>query len=109
MLELHPAPRPAAHPGPWSRDRRGQRPHPGPLHGTRDALRSQTDWHEPLRFGAVGHRAGPGSSRFWVAGTETTASLLAWSLHLLGQHPEAARRMQTEVDAVLDGRVARHT
>jgi cytochrome P450 len=46
---------------------------------------------------------------FWVAGTETTASLLAWSLHLLGRHPEAARRMQTEVDAVLDGRVARHT
>jgi cytochrome P450 len=46
---------------------------------------------------------------FWVAGTETTASLLAWSLHLLGQHPEVARRVHTEVDAVLDGRVARHT
>jgi pentalenene oxygenase len=43
---------------------------------------------------------------FWGAGTETTASLLAWSLYLLGQHPEAARRMQTEADDVLDGRIA---
>jgi cytochrome P450 len=45
---------------------------------------------------------------FWAAGTETTASLLAWSLHLLGHHPEAARRVQTETDTVLDGRVAGH-
>ncbi|MBV9141694.1 MAG: cytochrome P450 [Pseudonocardiales bacterium] len=45
---------------------------------------------------------------FWLAGTETTASLLAWSLHLLGQHPQAARRVQTEVDGVLGGRVAGH-
>ncbi len=45
---------------------------------------------------------------FWGAGTETTASLLAWSLYLLGQHPEAAQRVHTEVDTVLNGRVARH-
>lgn len=43
---------------------------------------------------------------FLLGGTETTASLLAWSLHLLGQHPEASQRVHAEVDAVLDGRVA---
>ena len=43
---------------------------------------------------------------FWAAGTETTAALLAWSLHLLAQYPHVARRLQTEVDAVLGGRVA---
>jgi pentalenene oxygenase len=45
---------------------------------------------------------------FWGGGTETTASLLAWSLHLLAQHPQIARRLQTEVDDVLGGRVAGH-
>ena len=42
----------------------------------------------------------------WGGGTETTANLLAWSLHLLAQHPHVARRLQEEVDDVLDGRVA---
>jgi pentalenene oxygenase len=44
----------------------------------------------------------------WAAGTETNATLLAWSLHLLAQHPHVTRRLQTEVDAVLGGRVAGH-
>ncbi|MGH3765686.1 MAG: cytochrome P450 [Pseudonocardiaceae bacterium] len=43
---------------------------------------------------------------FWLAGTETAASLLGWSLYLLGQHPEAARRVHAEVDTALGGRVA---
>ncbi len=45
---------------------------------------------------------------FWGAGTESTASLLAWSLHLLAEHPDVARRLRAEVDAVLGGRVAGH-
>jgi cytochrome P450 len=45
---------------------------------------------------------------FWAAGTETTATLLAWSLHLLAQHPPVARRLQTEADDVLGGRIASH-
>jgi cytochrome P450 len=45
---------------------------------------------------------------FWGAGTETSAGLLAWSLHLLTQHPQVARRLQIEVDDVLNGRVAVH-
>ncbi|OLT33221.1 hypothetical protein BJF79_08035 [Actinomadura sp. CNU-125] len=45
---------------------------------------------------------------FFGAGVETTAATLAWALHLLGGHPEVARRLRAEVDAVLDGRTATH-
>ncbi|MGK5636751.1 cytochrome P450 [Streptomyces sp. URMC 126] len=38
---------------------------------------------------------------FFAAGTETSGSALAWALHLLGGHPEVARRLRAEVDAVL--------
>ncbi|MFK0295413.1 cytochrome P450 [Streptomyces sp. NPDC090442] len=37
---------------------------------------------------------------FFVGGTETTATALAWSLYLLGQHPDVAKRVRAEVDAV---------
>ncbi|TQK50161.1 pentalenene oxygenase [Streptomyces sp. SLBN-118] len=40
-----------------------------------------------------------------IGGTETTASALAWALHLLGRHPEAEQELQTEVDAVLGERM----
>lgn len=40
---------------------------------------------------------------FFAAGTENTGTTLAWSLHLLAQHPDVARRMRAEADAVLDG------
>jgi cytochrome P450 len=39
----------------------------------------------------------------FLAGHETTADALAWTFYLLGQHPPAARRLEAEVDAVLDG------
>ncbi|MET8298758.1 cytochrome P450 [Streptomyces sp. NPDC005180] len=45
---------------------------------------------------------------FFVGGTDTAASALAWALHLLGQHPEIEARLHAEVDAVLDGRPATH-
>src|SRR5262249_41103389 len=35
-----------------------------------------------------------------IAGSETTASLLAWVFHILGQEPEARRRLYAEVDAL---------
>ncbi len=38
------------------------------------------------------------------AGHETTASGLTWSWYLLSQHPEIYRRVQQEVDTVLQGR-----
>ncbi|MFI9201057.1 cytochrome P450 [Streptomyces sp. NPDC053048] len=40
---------------------------------------------------------------FFIAGTETTASTLAWALHALGHHPRLARRLRAEADAVLGG------
>lgn len=38
-----------------------------------------------------------------LAGHETTAVALSWALYLLAQHPEAARRLEAEVDHVLAG------
>jgi cytochrome P450 len=40
-----------------------------------------------------------------MAGHETTANALAWSFHLLGNHPQARERMHREIDEVLDGRL----
>lgn len=39
-----------------------------------------------------------------TAGTETTASLLAWTFHLLGGHPDVEQRLWEELDAVLGDR-----
>ncbi|KUN28351.1 cytochrome P450 [Streptomyces antibioticus] len=43
---------------------------------------------------------------FLVAGHETTATALAFALHLLARHPEEQRRVQEEVDGVLGGGLA---
>jgi cytochrome P450 len=40
----------------------------------------------------------------FVAGFETTSVGLAWALHALMQHPEAAQRLQDEADTVLGTR-----
>ncbi|WP_040810939.1 cytochrome P450 [Nocardia concava] len=45
---------------------------------------------------------------FFVAGTETTGTALAWALYLLDRHPEIADRLYAEVDSVLGGRSARY-
>lgn len=39
-----------------------------------------------------------------IAGHETVASTLTWTLHLLATHPEAQQRLHAELDAVLAGR-----
>jgi cytochrome P450 len=39
-----------------------------------------------------------------VAGHETVASSLTWTLHLLAGHPQAQRELHAELDAVLGGR-----
>jgi len=41
-----------------------------------------------------------------LAGFETTANALTWTLYLLAKHPEAARRLEQEVAEVLGGRAA---
>jgi cytochrome P450 len=40
----------------------------------------------------------------FLAGYETTANLLAWTWWLLATHPEAERKLQQELDAMLAGR-----
>lgn len=40
----------------------------------------------------------------FMAGYDTTAMGLAWTLHLLLQHPESLARLQAEIDQVLAGR-----
>jgi cytochrome P450 len=42
---------------------------------------------------------------FMLAGHETTANTLSWSLALLAAYPQARARMEEEVDAVLGGNV----
>ncbi len=42
----------------------------------------------------------------FLAGHETTALALMWTLILLAQHPDVVQRLQNEVDTVLDGRAA---
>ena len=42
----------------------------------------------------------------FLAGYETVANALSWTWYLLSQNPEAAARMEAEVDAVLGGREA---
>ncbi|MCP2317992.1 pentalenene oxygenase [Nocardia amikacinitolerans] len=41
---------------------------------------------------------------FFVAGTETTSSALAWVLYLLAKHPEVEAQLHAEIDSVLAGR-----
>jgi pentalenene oxygenase len=40
---------------------------------------------------------------FFVAGAESTATTVAWVMHLLANHPDIADRVHAEVDAVLAG------
>ncbi|MFK0257880.1 cytochrome P450 [Streptomyces sp. NPDC090445] len=41
------------------------------------------------------------------AGTETSATTLAWMFHEIGRHPEVAERLHAEVDAVVGARPVR--
>ncbi|MFC3996971.1 cytochrome P450 [Nocardiopsis sediminis] len=43
---------------------------------------------------------------FLFAGGESSATVVAWALHALGQNPEAQRLLHEEVDQVLAGRTA---
>jgi cytochrome P450 len=43
------------------------------------------------------------ATTFLAASTETTATVLGWTLHLLAEHPEIQDRLHTEIDTVLSG------
>jgi unspecific monooxygenase len=40
---------------------------------------------------------------FYAAGHDTTASLIAWAVYYLSQHPAAKARLVAEVDRVMAG------
>ena len=46
------------------------------------------------------------SMTLMLAGHETTANALSWTLYLLGRNPDARARVEREIDAVLGGRRA---
>jgi cytochrome P450 len=64
------------------------------LINARDAETNETMTDRQLRDEVV---------TFLVAGHETTAVALAWTWHLVAQHAAVERRLQAEVDTVLDG------
>jgi cytochrome P450 len=45
------------------------------------------------------------SVTMFVAGHETTSSLLSWTFHAIGRHPEVEARLLSEIDSVLGDRV----
>lgn len=45
---------------------------------------------------------------FFIGGTETMASLLSWTLHLLSRHPRAYERLEAELDDVVGDRPVTH-
>jgi cytochrome P450 len=45
---------------------------------------------------------------FYLAGSETIATVLSWVWYLLGQHPDVRARLHEEVDTVLDHRAAEY-
>ncbi|HET9256155.1 MAG TPA: cytochrome P450 [Pseudonocardiaceae bacterium] len=44
---------------------------------------------------------------FFLAGSETTADVLAWAVFLLAGHPDVEHQLHAEVDAILGGAAAR--
>ncbi|MFE3989286.1 cytochrome P450 [Nocardia tengchongensis] len=73
-----------------------------------DLLSALIAAHDPDGAGLSDLEIGDEVITFFVAGTETTATALAWALCLLELHPDLAERQRTEVETVLAGRAARY-
>ncbi len=73
------------------------------------SARDDTDTDDSESDGSDGSRAlseaelADETLAFLLAGTETTATLLAWALYLLAAHPAVEAAVHREVDSVLDG------
>ena len=66
------------------------------LLGMRDEESGEGMTHEQLRDEVM---------TLLLAGHETTAGMLTWAWYLLSKHPEVARRLHSELDSVLGGRL----
>jgi cytochrome P450 len=82
------------------RDRRADGQHPG------DLLDMLLDARDENGAGMSDQQLRDEVMTLLLAGHETTANTLAWTLYLLSQHPEQQSRLEAEVAGVLDGRVA---
>ncbi len=72
--------------------------------GRRDILDALLKARDPETGDGLSHQALLDETKtLFVAGFETTATALAWTLYLLARHPEAAARWHEEVDRVLGG------
>lgn len=75
-----------------------------------DLLSTLLESRIPLDQEITGHGSGMTDTEisdqvvtFFLAGTETTATTLAWTMLTLAQHPEIEKQIHAEVDTVLDG------
>jgi cytochrome P450 len=73
--------------------------------GSADTLAALLTSHDPNTYATLPREALLDELRsLIVAGFETTAAGLFWSLYLLARHPEVAAKWHEELDRVLDGR-----
>jgi cytochrome P450 len=61
--------------------------------------------HEDGSAGMTDEQVRDEAMTIFLAGHETTAVALTWTLYLLSQHPEADARLREELDRVLGGRL----
>ncbi|MED0678184.1 cytochrome P450 [Aneurinibacillus thermoaerophilus] len=54
--------------------------------------------------GMTDHQVRDEVMTIFIAGHETTANTLSWTLYLLAQHPEAEQKLWSEIEQVLGGR-----
>jgi cytochrome P450 len=75
--------------------------------GQRDDLMSRLlAARDELGAGLTGEELSDQVAVLLLAGGETTSAALAWSMHLLGEHPQVLDAVRAEVDAVLGGSTA---
>ena len=67
---------------------------------------SRDDGNDEDRSGMTDEQLRDETLTIFLAGYETVANALAWTWYLLSQNPEAASRMEAEVDAVVGNRTA---
>jgi len=65
------------------------------------SVRSEDDANEGMSDKQIRDEA----ITLFIAGQETTANSLSWSLYLITQHPEVESRLYEEIDSVLGGRL----
>lgn len=82
---------------------RNRRAHPVQKQDVLSILLDAVEDGEPMSDGQIRDE----SMTIVLAGHETTAAAIAWSMYLLAKHPEVRAKVEAEIDAVLGGRAPR--